>query len=687
MKKFTFFGRTISIKVEKKNVHKSLVVKLSSESKQVKLRIFLLVAILSIIGIIPNINYHSSDFNVGMIATKNIVSPITIDYRDNLSGNISSTADLKDYILSNKGLYTKLNTSMTGIATNKAALYFQYSSDPYMLQKKLGGGRYPINKEVTEIIDNMSSREKVINEQTIFQMIQIVFANGFFNLEDFKDEISAGGMVLSPDMNILLTEFIQPSNSFNFTSLQKTLSPQMQQIFTFNRIIYAGDVLVPEGTVITQGDLNKMQMVGLYTPRFSLSLMVGMILYYIVLGTLIYFICVRYLMKKIADKNTYYSTIIALLIMVIFSKILGGNFQYLLPFGALVLLLGILFSEQYTFVISLIGLLYLFSYNSYNIQFFIMNFVTLVIAIYYIKRIKVRTDIISAGFAISLGLAATSLAFSLIMHQAIFQSVTTMLASIVAGFFAGAITMGILPYFESGFNILTEIKMMELGDVSSSELIQEMVIKAPGTFQHVLTVSSIAYAAAKAIGANATFVRVAALYHDIGKTKRPQFFAENQLDGVNPHDKLTPMMSALIIKSHTKDGVELGKEYKIPKEIRDIMMQHQGTGVIQFFYAKALEENKNVNIEDFKHDGPIPQNREAAIIMLADCVEAAVRSLQNKNSVEIEFMVRKLINSRIHEEQLIACDITFKDLEMIIRSFVDSLKSTYHPRIAYPKGK
>jgi len=687
MKKFTFLGRVITIKVENKSIPKVTVVKAGSENRRVKMRIFLLIAILSVVGIIPRINYHSSNYYIGMLATKNIVSPITIDYKENLAGNTGDISDLKDYITSNKDLYAKLNGTLANFSSNKAALYFQYSSDIPLLQKKLGDPNYPVNDKVITMINRMTAQDRIINEQTILQMIQIVYSNGFFNLQNYKQEIKSGGMVLSPEMDQLIREFIQPDSSTDFMQIRGALSPQMQQLYTINRIIYAGDIIVPEGAVITQGDLNKLEMVGLYMPRFSLSLLIGMLLYYIVLGTLIYFICIRYLVEKIADRNAYYSTMIALLIMVIISKLLGQNFQYLLPFGALVLLLGILFSEQYTFVVSLIGLLYLFSYNGYNVQIFIMNFVTLVIAIYYIKRIKVRTDIISAGFAISIGLAVTSLAFSLIMHQALFQSVLTMVASIFAGFFSGAIAMAMLPYFESGFNILTEIKLMELGDTSSSELLQELVKKAPGTFQHVLTVSSIAYSAAKATGANATFVRVAALYHDIGKTKRPQFFAENQLDGVNPHDKLTPMMSALIIKAHTRDGVDLGKEYKIPKEIRNIMMEHQGTGVIQFFYSKALKENQSVNIEDFKHDGPVPQNRESAIIMLADCVEAAVRSMPNKNSVEIENMVRKLIDSRIHEGQLIESDITFKDLEIIIRSFVDSLKSTYHPRVAYPKLK
>jgi len=169
--------------------------------------------------------------------------------------------------------------------------------------------------------------------------------------------------------------------------------------------------------------------------------------------------------------------------------------------------------------------------------------------------------------------------------------------------------------------------------------------------------------------------------------KRPNFYVENQKGGINPHDKLSPNLSTLIIKSHTKDGQEMGKEFKIPKEIRDIMAEHQGTTFLAYFYNKAKKEDSTVEASDFRYDGPKPKTKESAVIMLADSIEAAVRTLEDKDPVSVEKMIRKLIAAKIDDEQLSDADLTLKEIEIIIKTFVKVLGGVYHNRIKYPDQK
>lgn len=218
-------------------------------------------------------------------------------------------------------------------------------------------------------------------------------------------------------------------------------------------------------------------------------------------------------------------------------------------------------------------------------------------------------------------------------------------------------------------------------------MLKKISVEAPGTFQHSVMVATLSENAATSIGANAVFCRVASYYHDLGKTKRPKFYIENQQNGENPHNKISPFMSTLIITSHTKDGAEMAKEYQIPKEIRDIMYEHQGTTFLAYFYNAAKKIDPNVEKEEFRYSGPKPKTKESAIIMLADSIEAAIRSLDEKSPMAMENMIRKIINGKIEDNQLSEADLTFKEIEIIIKTFVKTLVSIHHVRIKYPGQK
>ncbi|MEG3071277.1 MAG: HDIG domain-containing protein [Candidatus Syntrophopropionicum ammoniitolerans] len=206
-------------------------------------------------------------------------------------------------------------------------------------------------------------------------------------------------------------------------------------------------------------------------------------------------------------------------------------------------------------------------------------------------------------------------------------------------------------------------------------------------YHHSIIVGNLAEAAADSLGDDSLLVRAGAYYHDIGKIKRPYFFIENQMGAENPHDKLTPSLSTLILTSHVKDGVEMAKEHKLPQGIIDIIEQHHGTGLVSYFYHKALESDRpeTVTEEEFRYEGPKPRSRAAAIVMLADAVEAAVRSLQSPTQGRVEGLVRTIIKDKLNDGQLEECDLTFKDLDVIANSFLRVLTGVFHSRIEYPE--
>ena len=257
------------------------------------------------------------------------------------------------------------------------------------------------------------------------------------------------------------------------------------------------------------------------------------------------------------------------------------------------------------------------------------------------------------------------------------------------GFINGILSMilaiGLLPFFESVFNVITPFKLLELAD-PNHPLTKRLLIEAPGTYHHSLMVGNLAEAAIRAIGGNALLARVGAYFHDIGKLKRPNFFKENQLAD-NPHERLTPNLSTLVITSHTRDGDELAQKYRLPQPIRDIIKQHHGTTLVAYFYHKALQLDKEnaADTASFRYEGPVPNSRESAVVMLADSIEAAVRSLQEKTRGKIEGLVRKIIRDKLDDGQLDRCDLTLRDLSLIADSFLQVLGGAFHERPEYPE--
>ncbi len=327
-----------------------------------------------------------------------------------------------------------------------------------------------------------------------------------------------------------------------------------------------------------------------------------------------------------------------------------------------------------------------------KVEFFVYFLIGSLIAAHGMKNCRERGEFIKTGLKV--GLANMVLALSIETLHGFFYTIEPLVAS-AAAFFGGVlvavITTGSVPLIEMAFGYTTDIKLLELASLDQP-LLRELMVQAPGTYHHSVIVSQMVEASAKAVGANPLLAKVAAYYHDIGKMKKPLYFIENQIQGQNKHEKLAPSMSSLILISHVKDGVELATKYKLGQPIIDIIRQHHGTSLITYFYEKAKEQAENrsdkatvVKEEDFRYPGPKPQTKEAGLVMLADAVQAASKTLIDPTPARIQGLVQKIINRIFSDGQLDECELTLKDLHQIAKSFNKTLSGIFHHRIEYPE--
>lgn len=310
-------------------------------------------------------------------------------------------------------------------------------------------------------------------------------------------------------------------------------------------------------------------------------------------------------------------------------------------------------------------------------------------AILSLNRASQRSTILKAGIMVSLAAMTAILALFLLENNHSAREIAFALGfALTGGLLTAVLVIGLMPFFEAAFGILSPLKLVELSN-PNHPLLRKLLTETPGTYHHSIMVGNLAEAAAEAVGANGLLCRVGSYYHDIGKTKRPSYFIENQQNIENPHDNIDPALSKSIIVAHARDGVEMLKEFKMPKPIRDIAEQHHGTTLLTYFYHKAVKQQENdgeqsVSEDDYRYPGPKAQSKEAAIVGIADCVEAAVRSIRNPTVEQIDGMVRRIIKNRLDDGQFNECDLTLKELDIIGKALKETLLGIFHSRIEYP---
>lgn len=358
-----------------------------------------------------------------------------------------------------------------------------------------------------------------------------------------------------------------------------------------------------------------------------------------------------------------------------------------IPVASGAMLVALLFDIHLAIVFSFTIALLSGVWVTSEILFPIYAFIGSIMASFSVIHCSKRTALLRAGLIVGLSNFFTIIAIDMFNGTLFtFKAPLDFLFGIGNGLVLSMVVSGLLPFFETVFKITTDIRLLEFLDLNQP-VMRSLLVTAPGTYHHSIIVGNLSEAAAEAIGVNSLLARVSSYYHDIGKIKMPEYFIENQ-GSVNRHDKLTPSMSSLILISHVKEGVEVAKDHKIPQVIIDIIQQHHGTSLISYFYQKAKDKwdpsMVPISEDDFRYPGSKPQTRIAAIVMLADSVEAASRALQEPTPARISALTNKIVTNIFVDGQLNECELTLKDLDKIIKSFNLILSGIFHHRIDYP---
>ena len=347
----------------------------------------------------------------------------------------------------------------------------------------------------------------------------------------------------------------------------------------------------------------------------------------------------------------------------------------------------VLFSEAAIIFTAIFSIVLGFAFKD-GLAVFLYVFVGNILAAHFSGKCENRNVILKAGLYTSVVMGFLTIFFDIFLGHTLGNIPVRFGFLLLGGVASSFIALGVLPVIESVFDYTTDVKLLELANLENP-LLESMMLNAPGTYHHSILVGNLAKAAAESIGAHPLLTRVAAYYHDIGKLKMPHYYIENRIGTEDAHDDLTPNMSALIILSHTKEGVELAQEHKIGTKITEIIQQHHGTSLVNYFYNKAKEqEDPDLHVieeKDFRYAGPKPQTKEAGIIMLADAVEAASRVLEDPTPKRIESHIQNVIENIFLDGQLDDCELTLKDLHAIQKSFITIFNGIFHQRIEYPE--
>ncbi|MDX8045950.1 HDIG domain-containing protein [Gracilibacillus sp. S3-1-1] len=489
---------------------------------------------------------------------------------------------------------------------------------------------------------------------------------------------------------------IQPNAFF---SAEQTNEAQEQARDSVEPVmIRAGEVIVEEGQLITNEIYDELEVAGLLNDERNLYPTIGLFLLIFLIGLFLFFEMHHHLSRARLDLSKIIAICLLSICLVLMLKVVSfyttatNPLYFCAPVATVSMLLKVLVNERIAIVMSLfyavIGSV-IFNANiagMLNMEAGIFILFSQLASIFFLSVIKDRGAIIKSGLATSIVNILTICLFLFLSFEK-YSWIDYLVFSgygFLSAIIANVLTLGMLPFFESGLGILSDTKLLSLSS-PNHPLLRKLLIEAPGTYHHSIMVANLSEVACEVIGANGLLARVAAYYHDLGKTVRPHYFIENQMGMKNPHDHLDPYQSAEIILQHPIDSAKLLKKEKLPKEIIDIALQHHGTTLLKYFYYKAKERNDKVTEEKFRYTGPKPKTKEAAVVSICDSIEAASRSLANPTQEEIEKIVSSIFETRLLDGQLNDSSLTFNELEQMKLAICETLKGIYHSRIQYPK--
>ncbi|WP_438446231.1 HD family phosphohydrolase [Gorillibacterium sp. sgz5001074] len=708
-----------------------------------RLLLFVLLGVLFYISLSGKLVPETYDIEPNTVAESTIRSPVqlqlekeTLKAREDAAAKVPpvyQAVSLKNETLIDS-LYEKLlqNNADTSLALElKVSLYkdlFPSLLKDFIRQTSTGLSRNSLNtgKLATEAEARMTEQIYKLPEESYYKLPRLT-----------KEDLAAMQLVTVEIVQKLTTEQIRDAasartkvtelvNSSNLTkNTQRELVQEIARFAIMPNTFYneaateeaktkaredtppvyinKNDVVVEKGALITEEIYQRLEKLDLlkdkrnYWPQLGLVLMTALF----VVGFLIN---IRQGSSQVSTTN---NAQMLLLLVVLAAHLLVLNLVsmaqsleypfigYLAPVSMGTMMIALLMNTRLAFltgVLTSVVSSIIFNNQTDMLFDFRYGFVAMVMnftAVHSLHRASQRSSILRAGIMVSLfGLLSMLVLFLLDIHYTVKDITFASFFMLGGGLLTAVLVIGLMPFFETAFGILSPLKLVELSN-PNHPLLRKLLTETPGTYHHSVMVGNLSEAAAEAVGADGLLCRVGSYYHDIGKTKRPSYFIENQQNIENPHDSIDPSLSKSIIVAHARDGVEMLKEYKIPKQIRDITEQHHGTTLLKYFYIKAVQQlgedsDKKVPEEDYRYPGPKAQTKEAAIVGIADSVEAAVRSLRNPTIEQIDSIVQKIIKSRLDDGQFNECDLTLKELDTVAKALKETLLGIFHSRIEYP---
>jgi len=521
-----------------------------------------------------------------------------------------------------------------------------------------------------------------------------------------KQEFAGYPSSLKKVIEKIISELLRPNLTFNKQASEQVKKEKIEAVKPVYFKLKKGEVIVRRGDRISPEQWKKLQAIQNRGQKFGGGILfLGLLIVFTLAQFFTYHFAQRNIKKfKLQFKDLVFLSLCLVVSLFILKLVvyLGGNlkeifslpeevsFYYLAGIAGSAMVVRMILNSEVAVIYSLLLAGFSGLVLNFDIYPVLYHLVGCLVVADEVGVCEQRSKIFRAG--VFLGLVNVIMVFGFALLQNNIQDQELLLYNSTfafsGGIFSAILTTGLVPALESLFNYSTNIKLLELLN-QEHPLLKKLSLHAPGTHQHSLLVANLAEAAAESIGANPILARVMAMYHDIGKLNKPEYFAENQREGKNPHLKIKPSMSALILINHAKEGVEMAEKYHLPREVIEGIRQHHGTSLMKFFYEKAKEvENPEVDTveeEDFRYPGPKPQTREAGILMLADIVESASRTIQDPNPAKIKGTVDNLINRAFVDGQLDECELTLKDLHEIAKAFTKVLGAMYHSRPDYPE--
>lgn len=596
--------------------------------------------------------------------------------------NVRNFIDKVRTIQGNKGLnqqtkITDLKANLTfTLNDNQAAQFLQYDSETLNLIED--SSRQILRQALSEGVeeDNLAAKKEALG-RTINEL-PIRKAN--------KDSIK-----------ILVTNYLQPNKVYNEVETKRRIQAARDSVIPVTQSILRKQKIISKGDVVTKDTIQKLEALGLLRATSGWTVILGIAVFVLLTMALTLSYIRQFLLGMYQRDNLLILLgLIAFITILVARGVLAIGFTdrpdladimgYLVPVAAGSMLIAVLLDSHLAIVVTILLNAWIGVLTGFQLRFAIVGLITGLVAIFSVSHLSQRSDLAKAGL-LNVGAAAAASIIAVGMMTGMDWPLISwgVLIGLGNGILSAVLTGGVLPYLESAFGITSAVRLLELSN-PNTPLLKRLLMEAPGTYHHSIIVGNMAEAAADSIGADSLLVRAGAYYHDIGKTKRPYFFIENQLSCENPHDKIAPSLSTLIITSHVRDGVEMAREHKLPERIVAIIEQHHGTSLVSFFYHLAKENDKHESVleETYRYDGPKPQTREAALVMLADSVEAAVRSRKQPTLGDLEGLVREIIKQKLDDGQLDECNITLRDLHTIANAFMKVLTGIFHSRIEYP---